>query len=707
MADKGSSTAKISLVANFEQNNIKAMGKQLSDGIKASLKDIKLDTVFDDANILDGVKKEIESIDGLLKNRTLNRLDFSSMIPPLAQALEDNSLSEQIRLQIIQGFREGLESGRTFLQGMPSGMTGDEIKTQFRQSAIMSDAVDSLPGLNKNQRSAFKKQWASITENDIRQLMATMDIADEYQDVLPYLLDVENLGKMVMENITSDKAGAPQKVVAAIARLQEMADKEGGKGKQSKLLDKLFSTQVQGGTVEQVYEGLLESIPTLDDLYARVYDASVARDNARENIPKTNATIENLLAKTLQRGYKNGSLQKMEPLYTGNYKTPAHITLSDLIEASNRETNTDGGEGAENAAERAENAANRAETASEEARAVAEDMKGTVKEGTAEASGTSKKGSTSKKKPSAQTSAEPAEQIADDAEADAESAEHVVDALEDKKSRLENTIAELENKNRELQELNDKYQKAISDTFGDVKTPEEALALFKKKASQLQQADKDFADIIPQRNFTDPSNSEEIAILEEYEKRLAALQQALVEYQKAGETAMDKGVNPADIRVNQVDEERLQLNFADNTIDGYIKGLQKAIEDNKKKISEYENLLKTYRGQLEEFSRQGSPSDTKPSGGGQTQSRPAVDTAREEAGEVRKSREELQAEREKLEAEIQNSAQLMNGAEGQIADIDQKIEQAQGNQQRNEANISRLTEKKNKSNLKYNKLKMS
>lgn len=211
MADKGSSTAKISLVANFEQNNIKAMGKQLSDGIKTSLKDIKLDTVFDDADILGGVKKEIESIDGLLKNRTLNRLDFSSMIPPLAQALEDNSLSEQIRLQIVQGFREGLESGRTFLQGMPSGMTGDEIKAQFRQSAIMSDAVDSLPGLNKNQRSAFKKQWASITENDIRQLMATMDIADEYQDVLPYLLDVENLGKMVMENITSDKAGAPQR----------------------------------------------------------------------------------------------------------------------------------------------------------------------------------------------------------------------------------------------------------------------------------------------------------------------------------------------------------------------------------------------------------------------------------------------------------------------------------------------------------------
>ena len=673
MADKGSSTAKISLVANFEQNNIKAMGKQLSDGIKASLKDIKLDTVFDDANILDGVKNEIESIDGLLKNRTLNRLDFSSMIPPLAQALEDNSLSEQIRLQIIQGFREGLESGRTFLQGMPNGMTGDEIKAQFRQSAIMSDAVDSLPGLNKNQRSAFKKQWASITENDIRQLMATMDIADEYQDVLPYLLDVENLGKMVMENITSDKAGAPQKVVAAIARLQEMADKEGGKGKQSKLLDKLFSTQVQGGTVEQIYEGLLESIPTLDDLYTKVYDASVARDNARENIPKANATIENLLAKTLQRGYKNGSLQKMEPLYTGNYKTPAHITLSDLIEASNREANTGGGEGAENAVERAENAAERAENASEEARTVAEDMKGTVEEGVAEASGTSKKGLTSKKKPSAQTSSEPAEQIANDAEADAENAEHVVDALDDKKARLESTIAELENKNRELQELNDKYQQAISDTFGDVKTPEEALALFKEKAAQLQQADKDFADIIPQRNFTDPSNSEEIAILEEYEKRLAALQQALVEYQKAGETAMDKGVNPADIRVNQVDEERLQLNFTDSTIDGYIKGLQKAIEDNKKKISEYENLLKIYRGQLEEFTRQGSPSDTKPSGGRQTQSRPAVDTAREEAGEVQKSREELQAERQKLEEEIQKSSQTMSEAEGQINQIDATI----------------------------------
>ena len=712
MADKGSSTAKISLVANFEQNNIKAMGKQLSDGIKTSLKDIKLDTVFDDADILGGVKKEIESIDGLLKNRTLNRLDFSSMIPPLAQALEDNSLSEQIRLQIIQGFREGLESGRTFLQGMPSGMTGDEIKAQFRQSAIMSDAVDSMPGLNK---SIFKKMWKEITPQDIRQAMATMDTYDNEEDLrkyMDYLTDAETAIQTILDNIGYETKGSSQKTAMAYGRLQYLAG-EDSSGKIRKILEKLNNSVVGpskhtykdengeirnrgdrnyvGKQIKDVIQEMQIDDEGLSGLIEDVQLISSIRDDYFSRISESDATIENLLAKTLQRGYKNGSLQKMEPLYTGNYKTPAHITLSDLIEASNRETNTGGGEGAENAAKRAENAAERAENASEEAHAVAEDMKGTVEEGTAEASGTSKK---SKKKPSTQTSAEPAEQIADDAEADAENAEHVADALDDKKARLENTIAELENKKRELQELNDKYQKAISDTFGDVKTPEEALALFKEKATQLQQADKDFADIIPQRNFTDPSNSEEIAILEEYEKRLAALQQALVEYQKAGETAMDKGVNLADIRANQVDEERLQLNFADSTIDGYIKGLQKAIEDNKKKISEYENLLKTYRGQLEEFSRQGSPSDTKPNGGRQAQSRPAADTAREETGEVRKSREELQAERKKLEAEIQNSTQLMSGVEGQIANIDTKIVQVQESHQHNETKISQLTEKK-------------
>jgi DNA repair exonuclease SbcCD ATPase subunit len=691
MADKGSSTAKISLVANFEQNNIKAMGKQLSDGIKTSLKDIKLDTVFDDADILGGVKKEIESIDGLLKNRTLNRLDFSSMIPPLAQALEDNSLSEQIRLQIIQGFREGLESGRTFLQGMPSGMTGDEIKAQFRQSAIMSDAVDSMPGLNK---SIFKKMWKEITPQDIRQAMAMMDTYDNEEDLrkyMDYLTDAETAIQTILDNIGYETKGSSQKTAMAYGRLKYLAE-EDGSGKIRKILERLNNSVVgpskhtykdengkiksredRGYVGKQIKDVIQQMQIDDEDLSGLIEDVqliSSIRDDYFSRISESDATIENLLAKTLQRGYKNGSLQKMEPLYSGNYKTPAHITLSDLVEASNKETDTSGGEGAENAAERAENAAERAENASEEARAVAEDMKGTVEEGAVEASGTSKK---SKKKPSTQTSAEPAEQIADDAEADAESAEHVVDVLDDKKTRLENTITELENKNRELQELNNKYQKAISDTFGEVKTPEEALALFKEKAAQLQQADKDFADIVPQRNFTDPSNSEEIAILEEYEKRLAALQQALVEYQKAGETAMGKGVNPTDIRANQVDEERLQLNFADSTIDGYIKGLQKAIEDNKKKISEYENLLKTYRGQLEEFTRQGSPSGTKPSGGGQTQSRPAVDTAREEAGEVRKSREELQVEREKLEAEIQKSSQTMSKAEEQINQIDKDI----------------------------------
>jgi len=712
MADKGSSTAKISLVANFEQNNIKAMGKQLSDGIKASLKDIKLDTVFDDANILDGVKKEIESIDGLLKNRTLNRLDFSSMIPPLAQALEDNSLSEQIRLQIIQGFREGLESGRTFLQGMPSGMTGDEIKAQFRQSAIMSDAVDSMPGLNK---STFKKMWKEITPQDIRQAMAMMDTYDNEEDLrkyMDYLTDAETAIQTILDNIGYETKGSSQKTAMAYGRLQYLAE-EDGSGKIRKILERLNNSVVGpskhtykdengeiksredrgyvGKQIKDVIQQMQIDDEGLSDLIEDVQLISSIRDDYFSRISESDATIENLLAKTLQRGYKNGSLQKMEPLYSGNYKTPAHITLSDLVEASNKETDTSGGEGAENAAERAENAAERAENASEEARVVAEDMKGTVEEGTVETSGTSKK---SKKKPSTQTSAEPAEQIADDAEADAESAEHVADVLDDKKTRLENTITELENKNRELQELNNKYQKTISDTFGEVKTPEEALALFKEKAAQLQQADKDFADIVPQRNFTDPSNSEEIAILEEYEKRLAALQQALVEYQKAGETAMGKGVNPTDIRANQVDEERLQLNFADSTIDGYIKGLQKAIEDNKKKISEYENLLKTYRGQLEEFTRQGSPSDAKPSGGGQTQSRPVVDTAREEAGEVRKSREELQVERGKLEEEIRQSSQTMEEANGQMTLIDEKIDQTQQSEQRNSITVDRLTEKK-------------
>ena len=700
MADKGSSTAKISLVANFEQNNIKAMGKQLSDGIKASLKDIKLDTVFDDANILDGVKKEIESIDGLLKNRTLNRLDFSSMIPPLAQALEDNSLSEQIRLQIVQGFREGLESGRTFLQGMPSGMTGDEIKAQFRQSAIMSDAIDSMPGLNK---STFKKMWKEITPQDIRQAMAMMDTYDNEEDLrkyMDYLTDAETAIQTILDNIGYETKGSSQKTAMAYGRLQYLAE-EDGSGKIRKILERLNNSVVGpskhtykdengeiksredrgyvGKQIKDVIQQMQIDDEGLSDLIEDVQLISSIRDDYFSRISESDATIENLLSKTLQRGYKNGSLQKMEPLYTGNYKTPAHITLSDLIEASNRETNTGGGEGAEDAAERAEDAAERAESASEEARAAVEDMKGTTEDSKPQASGASKKGATSKKKSSAQVSDETAEQIADDAEADAESAEHVADALNDKKARLESTIAELENKKKELQGLNDKYQKAISSTFGEVKTPEEALALFKEKAAQLQQANKDFAEIVPQRNFIEPKDAKEIAILEEYEKRLAALQQALVEYKKAGETAMDKGVNPADIRANQVDEERLQLNFADSTIDGYIKGLQKAIEDNKKKISEYENLLKTYRGQLEEFTRQGSPSDAKPSGEEQTQSRSAVDTAREEAGEVRKSREELQAEREKLEAEIQKSSQTMSEAEGKINQIDATISETKQN----------------------------
>ena len=726
MADKGSSTAKISLVANFEQNNIKAMGKQLSDGIKTSLKDIKLDTVFDDADILSGVKKEIESIDGLLKNRTLNRLDFSSMIPPLTQVLEDNSLSEQIRLQIIQGFREGLESGRTFLQGMPSGMTGDEIKAQFRQSAIMSDAIDSMPGLNK---STFKKMWKEITPQDIRQAMAMMDTYDNEEDLrkyMDYLTDAETAIQTILDNIGYETKGSSQKTAMAYGRLQYLAA-EDGSGKIRKILERLNNSVVgpskhtykdengniksredRGYVGKQIKDVIQQMQIDDEDLSGLIEDVqliSSIRDDYFGRISESDATIENLLAKTLQRGYKNGSLQKMQPLYTGNYKTPAHITLSDLIEASNRQANTGGDEGAEQAADRAEQAADRAENASEEARAAAEDMKGTAEEGTAEASGTSKK---SKKKPSTQTSAESAEQIADDAEADAENAEHVVDALEDKKANLENSITEIQNINKELKEANAKYHKAIEETFNDVESPEEALELLKEKSAQLQQADSEFKEIEPKRNsFVNPRNSKEIAILEEYNQKKANLEAAMIEYHKADMLVTNKKIKiPNNIKQNLVDEELLSFDmpYNDNILEYYINNLEQVIANNEQDIKKWEALITQWQNQLNEINnlkdRQQTEQakDTGSNGDNQRGNgavdHPVTDTAQEEVDQVRKTREELQAEREKLEEEIQNSTQLMNGAEGQIADIDTKIAQVQESHQHNETNISRLTEKK-------------
>jgi len=737
------------VIDNFKQQAAK-IKTGLGNGLK-DLKDLDLNFGFDTEAMAKAAGKELNTIMDLATNKKLNKLDFSGIMPGMISFLNNNEIADELKLQIVQGLRQGLEEFNQTatsidINNLARRGDGADVWSNLLFSNATKDIVNSL-GLKKGDSNIFLKQFGSLTSSsisgdkgsfiqDLSQLLSLKATAEkeEYQDVLKYLVSgkyVDGRGneQQMFEMSTINDAirindfyekSAQGKLTnkdikdfaGYVGRLQYLTTVSDDKG-----LQEIYDSIIKNEHYDELFnnqdsrdEGLSkEQLDLFHSVMDKVLEASKYKDDQYKAIDKQafNADILQAINALFTAAGDDGTIARLAPLIQGwEQKKPqlsADQLLADTIKSLGlksedkglrQQEGSDDTKRAEAAADRAEQAADRAEEASEEARAIAEDIKGTVEEGTAEASDTSKAGKKSKKKASTQTSSEPVEQIADDAEADAESAEHVVDALEDKKSRLESTIAELENKKKELQGLNDKYQKAISGTFGDIKTPEEALALFKEKATQLQQADKDFAEIVPQRNFTEPKDAKEIAILEEYEKRLAALQQALVEYKKAGETAMDKGVNPADIRANQVDEERLQLNFADSTIDGYIKGLQKAIEDNKKKISEYENLLKTYRGQLEEFTRQGSPSDAKPSGGEQTQSRSAVDTAREETGEVQKSREGLQAEREKLEAEIQNSAQLMNGAEGQIADIDTKIAQVQENHQHNETNISQLTEKK-------------
>lgn len=673
------------VIDNFKQQAAK-IKTGLGNGLK-DLKDLDLNFGFDTEAMAKAAGKELNTIMDLATNKKLNKLDFSGIMPGMISFLNNNEIADELKLQIVQGLRQGLEEFNQTatsidINNLVRRGDGADVWSNLLFSNATKDIVNSL-GLKKGDNNIFLKQFGSLTSSsisgdkgsfiqDLSQLLSLKATAEKekYQDVLKYLVSgkyVDGRGneQQMFEMSTINDAirindfyekSAQGKLTnkdikdfaGYVGRLQYLTTVSDDKGLreiydsiiENKHYDELFNNQ------DSRDEGLSkEQLDLFHSVMDKVIEASKYKDDQYRAIDKQafNTDILQAINALFSAAGDNGTIARLAPLIQGWERDKPQLSadqlLADTIKSLGlksedsglrQQEGSDEAKRAEAAAERAENAADRAENASEEARAIAEDIKGAVEEGTAEASGASKTDKKSKKKPSPQTSAESAEQIADDAEADAESAEHVADALEDKKARLETTIAELENKKKELEGLNDKYQKAISNTFGDVKTPEEALALFKEKAAQLQQADKDFAEIVPQRNFTEPKDAKEIAILEEYEKRLAALQQALVEYKKASETAMDKGVNPVDIRANQVDEERLQLNFADNTIDGYIKGLQKAIEDNKKKISEYENLLKTYRGQLEEFTRQGSPSDAKPSGGEQTQSRSAVDTAREE-----------------------------------------------------------------------------
>ena len=105
MAGQGVATGKISLAVELI-DNYKQIANQLKNGLKGNLKDYELDVGFKDENLAKQAEEELNKINKMLSSNQLQKLDWSNVIPPLTQVLSNNDLADDIKVQIIEGFRK-------------------------------------------------------------------------------------------------------------------------------------------------------------------------------------------------------------------------------------------------------------------------------------------------------------------------------------------------------------------------------------------------------------------------------------------------------------------------------------------------------------------------------------------------------------------------------------------------------------------------
>ena len=95
------------VIDNFKQQAAK-IKTGLGNGLK-DLKDLDLNFGFDTEAMAKAAGKELNTIMDLATNKKLNKLDFSGIMPGMISFLNNNEIADELKLQIVQGLRQGLE----------------------------------------------------------------------------------------------------------------------------------------------------------------------------------------------------------------------------------------------------------------------------------------------------------------------------------------------------------------------------------------------------------------------------------------------------------------------------------------------------------------------------------------------------------------------------------------------------------------------
>ena len=215
-------------------DNFKQIAGQIKSGLGNGLKDLKdleLPFNFREKEFAQAVSAELQEVTRLLGTSKLSKLDYSNIIPTLTDALADDSLTDSIKYQIVQGFRQGLETANEMLTSsnltaiqQKTGQSADKTLAAIGGYTAIDDIISSF-GLNKGDSKLLAKNYNKAAgwiingntpdaqkraRKQTAQLMALKDVQDAgYNNVLRYLVDLDSSASQLSE-----------------ARMMKMANKE-------------------------------------------------------------------------------------------------------------------------------------------------------------------------------------------------------------------------------------------------------------------------------------------------------------------------------------------------------------------------------------------------------------------------------------------------------------------------------------------------
>ena len=548
-------TAKVYIQAEVI-DNFKEQAAKIKSGLGKGLKDLKdldLNFAFDEKDTAKAVGMELDKITTMLSDKKLSQLDFGSILPAIVNHLNDDSVSDTIKWQLVQGFREGLDEIKKLSSSDLKAFmrTGDDLAAGIIGNSAIQETINSLllTGSDKtNIQYEFQDTIKKIIGNngkkaaqDVTKLISLKQLQqkdDKYSGVLKYLIsgtvgedglsifDLPSINKSIdVQTLKREKANAQGRLsvnqykdlAGYVARLKYLADysatEEDKKTYQDRydeiIKDDAYKTLIANATQNQKQ--------AMDAISILVEKASAERDALYQSINQSDFIdpekgFYNIIKQLSLVSGQHGTASKMLPLWFEKGNFLKEFTIEELLPNTMRMGFEDNGltEGnaddstnakrAEDAADRAEDAANKAEKARDETKKISQEVKDAIEKGTDD-----KKASKKENEP---PSSEPATRAEKKEEEAVESSNEALRQEEEVQRELEN----IQKQRKQLEEERDKLSKESNSLQAEAKTAK----------TKYEEIERDLEKAKNKRNNSNQELSKRTSEKKQLEKNIAS-----------------------------------------------------------------------------------------------------------------------------------------------------------------------------------------